>query len=511
MYHAIVAFLLSGLLLVTGAGVVLAEEGPDEDERGRDGEGRDGAPRRDRSDGGARTPEDARRAAAAFRSEDEAENRAFMEDLTAEHRAFHDAQQAAFASFQENQTAERRAFASTNRTADETEAFAREQASETQAFRETQAEAHREFHEESQEKVREFQDGRKAERHALRDEIHESLARERRHVGEFTDVSGTVGGAFVAFDYDAGNGTLSGFSLGGVEAFREVRVEPFEFERVRVDGASLRIRGDEVDIRAHDTPSAGLRIAPHDGPVTATFVLAPGAVATSAGEDAYVISFGNRTALLAIRGEDDGTGSLALSGDRLVANVSDDAHVVFLARPLHREGAPEVDDAIRKGRVGAQVRFEHAEGRVHQDVFELEGVSVTAAVIGDTANLIISAPDGTPGKVIVVDLDPAVVGAAENGTVNVTIDGRSATPARDFADVLDPDDDAGVPEYLLVRGNEGFQILVSLPHFSVHAVTISSVPILLVQPPPSVVAGVIAAAAVVAVAAGFLFRRPKTR
>ena len=46
--------------------------------------------------------------------------------------------------------------------------------------------------------------------------------------------------------------------------------------------------------------------------------------------------------------------------------------------------------------------------------------------------------------------------------------------ADDVVDVLDPTNDASA-EYLVTVGANGVQLLISIPHFSQHSITISSV------------------------------------
>ena len=48
----------------------------------------------------------------------------------------------------------------------------------------------------------------------------------------------------------------------------------------------------------------------------------------------------------------------------------------------------------------------------------------------------------------------------------------TAHPRAAVADILDPTDDNGVAEYFVLTGEMGSQVLVSLPHFSTHTVTL---------------------------------------
>jgi hypothetical protein len=54
----------------------------------------------------------------------------------------------------------------------------------------------------------------------------------------------------------------------------------------------------------------------------------------------------------------------------------------------------------------------------------------------------------------------------------VLVDNEPATLADDYADVLNPNNDNGRPEYLILKGGRGAQILVSIPRFSARVITI---------------------------------------
>ena len=47
--------------------------------------------------------------------------------------------------------------------------------------------------------------------------------------------------------------------------------------------------------------------------------------------------------------------------------------------------------------------------------------------------------------------------------------------ACNYSDILNPDDDDGKAEYLIVIGSDGIQILVSIPSFSEHIILITEI------------------------------------
>jgi hypothetical protein len=76
------------------------------------------------------------------------------------------------------------------------------------------------------------------------------------------------------------------------------------------------------------------------------------------------------------------------------------------------------------------------------------------------------------GKTMIISLDPATVSGMASGNAEILFDGHVATQASSYADILNPNDDNGVSEYFVLAGEAGTQVLVSVPHFSVHQVTL---------------------------------------
>jgi PGF-pre-PGF domain-containing protein len=74
------------------------------------------------------------------------------------------------------------------------------------------------------------------------------------------------------------------------------------------------------------------------------------------------------------------------------------------------------------------------------------------------------------GKTILLNLDNRVLPAPPE-KIEVLFDGKKIQLADDYTDVLDPTDE-NLPEYLVLTGRRGVQILVSIPFFSKHTITI---------------------------------------
>jgi len=135
-----------------------------------------------------------------------------------------------------------------------------------------------------------------------------------------------------------------------------------------------------------------------------------------------------------------------------------------------------INEAIEKGDVGAKISIRKDQ----VNIFEHN----------------ISIYNGVEIK----NLDPS-------SEILVKYDGESIDMADDITDILDPNDDGSHPEYLIVIGSDGAQLLVSIPHFSEHSITFFNLE-------PEQVAqyiqyAIIAAVGIIAIAAVIMFRKGK--
>jgi hypothetical protein len=189
--------------------------------------------------------------------------------------------------------------------------------------------------------------------------------------------------------------------------------------------------------------------------------------------------------------------------------VQDDA-LVFLrqARGGFDQHRDDIGDAIGKGHVGAEATLGRRVGSedLVEEVVSYGNVTMTT-LKAERGNLTVAIEGhGTEGRVLVLNVDGRIVGAQRSGDLTILMDNMSMTPASSLADVLDPDDDGFLPEYYVVFDptTESFQLVVSVPHYSVHILSVmTAIPL----PAPSVVVGVLAGVALLVPGAYVLFRR----
>jgi PKD repeat protein len=96
------------------------------------------------------------------------------------------------------------------------------------------------------------------------------------------------------------------------------------------------------------------------------------------------------------------------------------------------------------------------------------------AETGDNLVTVSVSSDVSAGATIAVNVDRATVAFSSLDEIEVRVDGAEIEPADGYEDVHSVTDEND-PEYLLLLGGEGIQVLVSIPHFSVRTITIRRV------------------------------------
>lgn len=308
-------------------------------------------------------------------------------------------------------------------------------------------------------------------------------------VGDFVLADGAVQGDWVSFSY--GPDEVRDFTLGGVEVFDvEVERQPLggSLEK-RAEGARTEIRTTFFELEALDTPTGHLQLA-SKGPITFTF---PDGAALAEGDGRVeVVVDGVRGVLV---GE-----SLAVDG----STVTTERSARFLAvAPGARDLTERVARAAAADRIGAVVSLARGEDGPKEAVASFGNVSVEPEVTDRHVRFVVDGDRGD-ARVLAFTIDPALLGNASDADIAYAFDAAPLPSAVSIQDVLDPDDDGLEPERWTVRDEAGLQLLVSVPHYSVHTVDVRA---LLAEAAPAIVAGVLAGLGAVALGGVALFRR----
>jgi len=135
----------------------------------------------------------------------------------------------------------------------------------------------------------------------------------------------------------------------------------------------------------------------------------------------------------------------------------------------------KVDKSITTGTVGGEISIQRENGSKYQsEVTIYKGVEIKPVEIAQgKVSLIVSGDEYGGGKTIAITVDPSLFENAKD--IVVKYDGEAISMADNITDVLNPNDDGAHAEYLITFGANATEILISIPHFSEHEITIYSV------------------------------------
>lgn len=152
------------------------------------------------------------------------------------------------------------------------------------------------------------------------------------------------------------------------------------------------------------------------------------------------------------------------------ASAAANAHAIADAQArLEATASGSANAGAKSVAIGAAEAYGQVTSTVTANYFG--NVQMLTAATKERVDVTVSSTSEV-GKTIIISLDPATVSGMAQGNAVIMFDGQIATQASSYADILNPNDDAGVAEYFVLAGEAGTQVLVSIPQFSVHTVTL---------------------------------------
>ncbi|MHB8601026.1 MAG: hypothetical protein ACYC6W_05315 [Nitrosotalea sp.] len=97
----------------------------------------------------------------------------------------------------------------------------------------------------------------------------------------------------------------------------------------------------------------------------------------------------------------------------------------------------------------------------------------TANVTNDSVAITVNASSGTGPKVILFNLNSTTIDVSSINSMHVLYDGHPITPAANIDEILHATS-SDPPRYAILITQSGAQILISIPHFSTHTITLTN-------------------------------------
>lgn len=317
--------------------------------------------------------------------------------------------------------------------------------------------------------------------------------------GGLADLAGIhTGLRHISFGLDEQNQSLVDYAVDGRLLLEGVKFSDNGTWDVERKGTQVRFDVGDARLAVHDNPTATLWFRSDEN--ASLFLMLPDGADVTIGNGSATIQYDGYRALLTGHHIESFDGGIVLFGE-----------AGFHAPPASPPGdavsgavRDAMEHAFSQRHLGASVdaRGERPDVTSY-DELDVNVSSPTVINATDTLRVTVGA-NLTEGRTIVVDVDPERLAGPDLVVryFDVHDDGNETEvvirEADSLADVMDPTDDAGQPEYWIVEDADGLHLMVSVPFWSVHAIELASVGEFLVQ--PSVLVGVVAGVGGVAVA-----------
>jgi len=133
----------------------------------------------------------------------------------------------------------------------------------------------------------------------------------------------------------------------------------------------------------------------------------------------------------------------------------------------------EVEKNIKTGNIGGEIIILEEDNEYDHEILIYNGVEINPIKIDkNNISIIISGDENSTGKTIAITTALDMFDLTND--LVIKYDDELIKMADSISDVLNPNDDGIHAEYLITIGTDGIEILISIPHFSEHEITIST-------------------------------------
>jgi len=319
--------------------------------------------------------------------------------------------------------------------------------------------------------------------------IYKTLRRNHSFYGSIEYDNGYAAGDFIKFTLNESTGEIFAYTLnrdGNATIFNFISFsEPSTENRVATHGSVLIYDGGNKIISAHDNPTGLLKIFARRN-ITVTLDVADGINISQKENNLLSLSGENIYGKIILSPSNNTKSQISLKNDTITATLQKNQRLLFLAEPVRdftinaskwREYENKTIQGIARGHVGARIMVQlrnNLQNKNLSHIMTYANLKINCSV--KPGKLVVKVSSNESGKTIVLDVDNATFNTTKLNQLKVILDNKSIEMASNYSDVLDPTDDGGEPEYLIVVGSNGLQVLVSIPKFSTHTIVVTEYP-----------------------------------
>lgn len=294
-----------------------------------------------------------------------------------------------------------------------------------------------------------------------------------------------LNGKYVSFEYNDSKGEITNFTLGGTPVFSSILIDDWS-PVIKHSGSEIRFEMtsksndkdgvERITMEIHDNPK-GLIKLDVKGTRKVTFVLVDGISGEIDVSERVINLSGAINGTLVQIGHENGTVDFSSVDNKNFTAKVTDAKLMFRTHPVtvmtqaqlnHRS---RITTGIMAGEVGAEVDIE-GEDSSSTVVYDSLNISIEQ-VENNTVSINISS-ELSQGTTVSLSVSSDILEVIQEENVTILFDGEQIQMADNYDDIMNPEDDDGAAEYLVVVGSEDVEVLVSIPHFSAHSITITT-------------------------------------
>src|SRR6267143_1557565 len=165
-----------------------------------------------------------------------------------------------------------------------------------------------------------------------------------------------------------------------------------------------------------------------------------------------------------------------MTGVILVGNATSVYNEVNITKSISRDSSQYVDSINESKNTQIIAAEVNLTNQTVQTKLIDNSISVhTYNTSSDSLSITVNASEQTGPKVILVNLSNTTINVSELRNIGVIFDGKPIAPSPDVNAILHPKS-TDEPSFAIIVTSGGAQILVLIPHFSTHTITITNLP-----------------------------------
>jgi len=295
-------------------------------------------------------------------------------------------------------------------------------------------------------------------------------------------------GGYISFQIDETTGTINDYTIltesEDITIFEGIEIQDFDVQDLRVQGSVFQVSNETIQVIVHDNPTGMFHAVSNDTGMTISFRVAEGiqisdGVPECLGCDDFESVLVYSDEFYGILYTDEGTITVDSDGDDNYINITTAKdHVIFRMKPVfsHNGMDDQIMQAMMKNRIAGEISLIVRDGCAVTNTMEYQNHFRIRAMEAEQNRIVLQvSSENHEGKVVIVNMDRETL-RTQDREIEVRLDGLGVEPTDNPLEVLYASgaemDDC---RYMLVETEDSVQLLVYVPSFSTHLLSIESI------------------------------------